>query len=83
MNKKELNVYPVINRVSKGEISQVKAAKILQLNDRQIRTKLKEYRLKGPADLIHKNKGKPSKRRWDQKNESLVINSKIVDLMAC
>lgn len=74
MSRKELNVYPVIDRVAKGEISQTAAAKMLQLSDRQVRTKVKEYRLNGPAGLVHKNKGRPSKRRWNLKDEAFAIS---------
>lgn len=74
MSKKELKAYPIIDRVAKGEISQVAAGKILQLSDRQIRTKLKEYRLKGAAGLVHKNKGKPSARQWNAQDKAFSID---------
>jgi hypothetical protein len=73
MSKKELNSYPVIDRVVKGEITQKAAAEVLQITDRQVRNKLRAYRLNGPQGLVHKNKGKPSRRKWNSEDEAFSI----------
>ena len=53
------------------EISQQEASRSLNLTTRQVRNKLGSYKKDGPKSLIHKNRGKPSNKRWDKEAEAI------------
>ena len=61
-SKKEMEDAMVLGRLKRKEITQVEAAKIIGLSDRQIRYKLKRYIQEGLDGLIHRNRGLESKR---------------------
>ena len=63
MSIKEKEQIKVFEQLLRREISQKAGAELLNLTDRQIRNKLKAYRLEGIASLVHKNRGKTSKRK--------------------
>jgi len=67
MAKKELNQVSVFENLKNKKIKQREAAKILALSIRQIKRKLKKYRKFGVASLMHKNRGRPSNNRLDEK----------------
>jgi transposase len=52
----------IFERIKKKELRQDEAAKLLKLSDRQVRRKLKRYRLEGAEGLIHKSRRKKSNR---------------------
>jgi len=64
MSNKEIERLGVIERVHQGELSQVKAAKILKLSTRQISRLLRDYEKMGPVALVSKRRGKPSNRQY-------------------
>jgi transposase len=53
----------VLDEVRHGKRTQAGAAQLLDLSDRQVRTLLHRLKRRGPAGLIHGNRGRPSKRR--------------------
>jgi len=57
---KELGRVPVIDNVINGQITQIEAANILSITDRQVRRLVKGVREKGKTALIHKSRGRPS-----------------------
>lgn len=62
MSQKELNRVSIINNVLKKEITQKKAADILDLSDRQIRRLIKRVREEGNKGLIHRSRGREGYR---------------------
>jgi transposase len=67
MSNKEANRIAVIDRITKREVKQIKAASILQLSTRQIRRLTEKYRQMGASGLIHGNRGCSGNRAIDQK----------------
>ncbi len=65
MSKKEIDQITVFEDLKKKVIKQNHAAKFLNLSARQIKRKLKKYRVFGARGLIHGNRGKPSNRKLD------------------
>jgi transposase len=66
MSAKEINQIEVFEKLSREELKQKQAAKILNLSVRQVRRKLKKYKAIGPSSLVHKLRGKRSNRRIAQ-----------------
>lgn len=60
MSLKQLSKLDVIRRVERQELTQVAAAKLLQVTDRTVREYLKRLSLEGPCFLQHGLKGRPS-----------------------
>jgi len=63
MTRRELGRYQMIDRSLKKEITQAKAAELLELSERQVRRLVKRVRLKGVRGLVHGNRGRPSPRK--------------------
>ena len=74
MSKKELEQLTVFKKVFGGEISRVEAAIQLRISERWARKKFKRYLNQGIAGLVHKNRGKPSYRRWCENEREFAIN---------
>ena len=74
MSKKEINQIGVFEKLISKEMSQDAAAKILGITSRQVRNKVKKYRLYGATSLIHGNRGHSSKKRWSEKEKKFVMN---------
>ena len=70
----ELRRLHVIQKVLEGIIKQVEAAQILLLSGRQIRRIVKRIRSEGTRGIIHRSRGKPSKRRISEKIKEKVLN---------
>jgi hypothetical protein len=60
MSKKELRRLPIIHKVIEKRLTQVKAAEMLDLSDRQIRRIVEKIRADGDSAIIHGNRGKVS-----------------------
>ena len=74
MSKKELDRYHIIQKVIEKQITQKKAAELLNLSsDRQVRNLVTRYKSKGVKGLISKQRGKPSNRTFDPKFKNEVI----------
>ena len=73
MTQKELH-RSIIQQVDDGLITQVKAAEILKLTDRQIRNLLMVFRNEGPNGLISKKRGKKSNNALSSELEAEVIS---------
>ena len=74
MSNKEREQVKVLERLKLKEITQKEAAAKLKISSRWVREKLKRYVEKGDIGLIHKNRGKESVRRWDDKEKQLTID---------
>lgn len=73
MSTKEIERLKIIERIYNGGLSQVKAAKILELTDRQVRRLQREYEKIGAAALVSKQRGKTSNRKYSEPFKKQVI----------
>lgn len=60
MSKKELKRLPVIHKAMEKRLTQIKAAEILDLSDRQIRRIIEKIKKGGDQAIVHGNRGKSS-----------------------
>lgn len=60
MSKKELRRLPVLHKVMEKRLTQVKAAEMLDLCDRQIRRIISKIKAGGDPAIVHGNRGKES-----------------------
>lgn len=74
MTQKELFRVTIIQQLSEKLVTQVKAAEILKISDRQVRNLLKVYKNERPKGLISKKRGKQSNRAYSQETESRVVS---------
>lgn len=65
----------ILNEVREGRRRQVWAASVMGLTDRWVRELIRRVQAKGPAGLIHGNRGRPSNHRM-----GTVLRQKIVQL---
>jgi len=63
MRQKELRRLHIAKQVLKKELKQIEASEVLGISDRQIRRIIKREREEGDKGIIHKLRGKVSKRR--------------------
>ena len=73
MSMKELRRVHLIHRVIEKELTQVEAAEILELSDRQIRRIVDRVRVEGDEGLAHRRRGKRSNRAKDPKLKAQAI----------
>ena len=73
MNRKELEQVKIFEKLLTQSITQNDAATTLGISNRQVRRKLKKYRLLGAASLAHQNRGKPSKRVWNKEEKEFAM----------
>jgi transposase len=73
MNVKEREQAKMFELIKLGEITQAEAAARLRISDRWVRKKLKRFYEFGNAGLIHISRGKANPRRWNLKQEQLLI----------
>lgn len=66
MSHKEMGQTEVFEKLKRREIRQKVAAGMLGLSVRQIKRKLRQYRLEGSKSLVHKGRGKVSNRKINQ-----------------
>ena len=77
MSRREWGRYQLIERSLKKEITQARAAELLELSERHVRRLVNRVRLKGIRGLIHGNRGRPSPRKM-----SLEMVERIASLIA-
>lgn len=72
MSKQELKRLPIIHKVIEKRLTQVKAAEMLDLTDRQIRRIVVKIKKGGDQSIVNANRGKPSLFRLpDKKAEEI------------
>ncbi len=72
MKRWELERYQIIQRALKKEVSQAKAAELLELSERHVRRLAKRVRMKGLRGLVHGNRGRPSSRKMSLEREERI-----------
>lgn len=73
MSQQEINCLEMIQKVVSRQLSQVAAAKLLNLTTRQVRNLKRRYLNHGAEGLISKRRGKPSNNRLDDGLKSQAI----------
>jgi len=73
MSKKELRRLPVINKVMERRLTQVKAAEMLDLSDRQIRRIIRRIEVGGDPAIVHGNRGKESPFKLPEQLEQKIM----------
>ena len=73
MSQEDLKRLAIIHKVIDKSVTQVEAASVLDLSDRQIRRIVKRVRFEGNAGIVHKSRGKPSNRRLPEDVKNKVI----------
>lgn len=68
MSLRQLNVLDILRRVERGEITAVKAASLLHLDERSVRRKVERLATEGPGSLQHGLKGRPSNNALPARN---------------
>ena len=63
----------MLSRVKDRLITQVKASELLGISYRHTRRIYKRYREQGDKGLIHKNRGRPSNRRIEEKTKDTIL----------
>lgn len=74
MTQKEVYRCNIIQQVQDKLITQVKAAEILKMTDRQIRNLIRAYRKFGAEGLVSKKRGKRSNRAMSLRREKEIIS---------
>jgi len=73
VRQKELKVLHVIHKVIEGEITQVRAAEIISLSERQIRRIVKRIVEEGDGSIQHRSRGRESNRQKPKKLKERII----------
>ncbi len=73
MSKKELRRLPVIHKVMEKRLTQVKAAEMLDLSDRQIRRIIGRIEAGGDPAIVHGNRGKESPFKLPREREEKIM----------
>jgi len=74
MNKKELKRAEIMPLIANGHISQIQAAKHLELSERQIRRLYQKYKSHGVKGLVSKKRGRASNNKLDEFVIEQVVN---------
>lgn len=73
MRQKELKRLHVIHKAMEGELTQVHAAEILSLSERQIGRIVKRIREEGDKGIQHRSRGRESSRRLPKRLKDRVV----------
>ena len=73
VRQKELKVLHAIHKVIEGEITQVRAAEIISLSERQIRRIVKRILEEGDGSIQHRSRGRESNRQKPKKFKERII----------
>lgn len=73
VRQKELKRLHVIHKVIEGTLTQKEASGLISLSERQIRRIVTRIKEEGDVGIIHKSRGKPSKRKLSHKLKERII----------
>jgi len=74
MSVREINQVELFEKLTRREIRQSNVASILGISVRQIKRKLRNYKLDGAKSLVHKSRGRVSNNKISQKTLDKAIN---------
>lgn len=66
MSRREISQISIFEKLKGKELKQKEASKMLNLTTRQIKRKLKNYRITGELSLVNKSRGKISNRQFSE-----------------
>ncbi len=73
MSRREIERARVLTLVDEGSMSQINAAEILEISDRQVRNLLKAFRRDGLSGIVSRRRGRQSNHRIsDEKRETIM-----------
>ena len=73
MSKREIKRLPIIHKVMEKRLTQVEAAEMLDLSDRQIRRIINKIKVGGDAAVVHGNRGKSSPFKYSEELEDQIM----------
>ena len=73
MSRKELRRLPIIHKAMEKRLTQVKAAEMLDLSDRQIRRMICRIKTGGDSAIAHGNRGKESPFKFSEQHVDKVM----------
>ena len=73
MSQEELRRISLINQAIGGSITQVKAAEVIGISDRQARRLVKRVREEGNTGIVHKSRGRLGNRRIEDEIKNKVV----------
>ncbi|KJU83964.1 transposase [Candidatus Magnetobacterium bavaricum] len=73
IRQKELKRLHVIQKVEDRELTQVEAAEILSISDRQVRRLLKRIKYEGDRGAVHRLRGKQSSKKFPKELKDKVL----------
>ncbi|MEN6559991.1 MAG: ISNCY family transposase [Acidobacteriota bacterium] len=73
LSREEHDRLLIVRKVMKREMSQVEAADLLNISDRQVRTLIDKVREKGAKGLAHGNRGRESPRKMAEAEEGRIV----------
>jgi len=82
MSRKELDRTSLLRQVLAKKLTQVQAAKLVGLSERQVRNLLRNYQKHGPEALLSKKRGRPSNRSLEpsfKENVMQLVRSRYED----
>jgi hypothetical protein len=74
MSKKEFKRLPILHKVMERRLTQVKAAEMLDLSDRQIRRIILKIKNSGDQAIAHRNRGKESPFKIPREEEDRIVS---------
>ena len=72
MSLREIDRLKIFHKVMENGITQVKAAEVLGLSERHVRRIVRRLREEGDRGIMHRNRGRPSRRRISQEQEDKI-----------
>lgn len=75
MSRRELDRLMILEGVVKREVTQVRAAEVLGLSERQIRRMVDRIRKEGPEGIAHRSRGKRSMRKLSDEMAADIIDT--------
>lgn len=73
MSAKEYDRLDILRKVQNKSLTQIKAAELLKVSDRQVRNLLKALNAKGLETIISKKRGKPSNHQYKPSNKEKIL----------
>jgi hypothetical protein len=74
MSSKERDRYRVLNGVVEGRVTQIQAAELLNITDRQVRNLVDRMKTLGAQGLVSRKRGRPSNRRLPESLKHRVLS---------
>ena len=73
MSRRELRRLPVIHKVMEKRLTQMKAAEMIDLSDRQIRRIICRIKTYGDSAIVHGNRGKKSPFKLSEERTAKIM----------